>query len=316
MTTSGGQRRSRILGSGDIEVSFEFFPPKSAKMEEGLWSAIRRLEPLRPEFISVTYGAGGSTRERTHSTVSRIVRETMVVPAAHLTCVQATREEVDAVARAYWQAGVRHIVALRGDPPAGPGTKYEPHPDGYANAAALVAGLKRLAKFEISVAAYPEMHPESASAEADIDNLKAKIDAGATRAITQFFFDNAQYLRFLEKARARGIEVPILPGIVPIHNFKQVSGFAARTGASMPAWMARRFEGLDDDPATASLVAAAVAAEQVMDLVDQGIHHFHFYTLNRADLVYAICHLLGLRPSVDGGRLPAGVSPSTSKELA
>ncbi len=309
MTQLSQERRSRVLGTGEIQVSFEFFPPKTAKMEEALWSAIRRLEPMRPEFVSVTYGAGGSTRERTHTTVSRVVRETMVAPAAHLTCVQATRAEVDEVARAYWQAGVRHVVALRGDPPAGPGSRYEPHPGGYANAAELVVGLRRLAKFEISVAAYPEKHPESASNEADIDNLKAKIDAGADRAITQFFFDNAVYLRFLERVRARGITVPVVPGIVPIHNFKQVSGFAARTGASMPDWMAKRFEGLDDDPATAPLVAAAVAAEQVLDLVDHGIRQFHFYTLNRADLVYAICHLLGLRagepspaPALEAGR--------------
>jgi methylenetetrahydrofolate reductase (NADPH) len=292
------ERRSRLLGCGDIIVSFEFFPPKTAKMEETLWSAVRRLEPLQPDFVSVTYGAGGSTRERTHATVSRIVRETMVVPAAHLTCVQAVKAEVDQVARAYWQAGVRHIVALRGDMPAGPGTKYAPHPGGYSNAAELVAGLKRLAKFEISVAAYPEKHPDSPSVEADLDNLKAKIDAGATRAITQFFFENADFLRFLDRVRARGITVPIVPGIVPIHNFKQVAGFAARTGAKMPAWLARRFDGLDDDPGTTHLVAAAVAAEQVLDLVDHGIRQFHFYTLNRADLVYAICHLLGLRPSV------------------
>jgi methylenetetrahydrofolate reductase (NADPH) len=309
LTQLSQERRSRVLGTGEIQVSFEFFPPKTAKMEEALWSAIRRLEPMRPEFVSVTYGAGGSTRERTHTTVSRVVRETMVAPAAHLTCVQATRAEVDEVARAYWQAGVRHVVALRGDPPAGPGSRYEPHPGGYANAAELVVGLRRLAKFEISVAAYPEKHPESASNEADIDNLKAKIDAGADRAITQFFFDNAVYLRFLERVRARGITVPVVPGIVPIHNFKQVSGFAARTGASMPDWMAKRFEGLDDDPATAPLVAAAVAAEQVLDLVDHGIRQFHFYTLNRADLVYAICHLLGLRagepspaPALEAGR--------------
>lgn len=297
MTAPINERRSRLLGSGEIQVSFEFFPPKTAKMEEALWGAIRRLEPMRPEFVSVTYGAGGSTRERTHATVARLVRETMVVPAAHLTCVQATRAEVDEVARGYWQAGVRHVVALRGDPPAGPGTRYEPHPGGYANAADLVGGLRRLAKFEISVAAYPERHPESASVEADIDNLKAKIDAGATRAITQFFFDNGEYLRFLDRARAKGITVPIVPGIVPIHNFTQVASFAARTGARMPDWMARRFEGLEDDQATAPLVAAAVAAEQVLDLVDHGIREFHFYTLNRADLVYAICHLLGLRAS-------------------
>jgi methylenetetrahydrofolate reductase (NADPH) len=296
------ERRSRLIGGGDIVVSFEFFPPKTAKMEETLWAAVRRLEPLQPDFVSVTYGAGGSTRERTHSTVSRIVRETMVVPAAHLTCVQAVKSEVEAVARAYWQAGVRHIVALRGDMPAGPGTRYAPHPGGYANAAELVAGLKRLAKFEISVAAYPEKHPESPSVAADIDNLKAKIDAGADRAITQFFFDNADFLRFLERARAKGIAVPVVPGIVPIHNFKQVAGFAARTGAKVPSWLARRFEGLDDDPASTHLVAAAVAAEQVLDLVDHGIRQFHFYTLNRADLVYAICHLLGLRPKAAPAR--------------
>jgi methylenetetrahydrofolate reductase (NADPH) len=265
-------------------------------MEETLWTSIRRLEPMRPDFVSVTYGAGGSTRERTHTTVSRIVRETMVIPAAHLTCVEATCREVDDVARAYWQAGIRHIVALRGDAIAGPGTKFVPHPDGYQNAADLVGGLKRLAKFEISVAAYPEKHPDSPSVEADIDNLKAKIDAGATRAITQFFFDNDLYRAYVDRVRARGITVPIVPGIVPIHNFKQVAGFAARTGATIPDWMARRFDGLDNDPQTSHLVAAAVAAEQVMDLVDHGTRQFHFYTLNRADLVYAVCHLLGLRP--------------------
>jgi len=288
-------KHSRALASGDIRVSFEFFPPKTEKMEEVLWSSIQRLAPLCPEFISVTYGAGGSTRERTHATVSRIVRDTMIVPAAHLTCVEASKAEVNEVARGYWQAGVRHIVALRGDPPAGPGTRYEPTPDGYRNAADLVAGLKRLAKFEISVAAYPEMHPDSPSVAADIDNLKAKIDAGANRAITQFFFDNAVYLRYLERVRAAGIRVPVVPGIVPIHNYKQVAGFAARTGASLPDWLARRFDGLESDPVTAPLIAAAVAAEQVMELVDYGIRDFHFYTLNRADLVYAICHLLGLR---------------------
>lgn len=292
------ERSSRQAHGGDIAVSFEFFPPKNEKMEETLWTSIRRLEPMRPDFVSVTYGAGGSTRERTHATVSRIVRETMVVPAAHLTCVEATRADVDAVARAYWQAGVRHIVALRGDAVGGPGTAFEPHPNGYFNAADLVAGLRRLARFEISVAAYPEKHPDSASVEADIDNLKAKIDAGANRAITQFFFENATFLRYLDRVRAKGITVPIVPGIVPIHNFKQVAGFAARTGAQVPTWLARRFEGLDTDPQTSHLVAAAVAAEQVMDLVDRGIRQFHFYTLNRADLVYAICHLLGLRPVV------------------
>ena len=289
------QRKSRIVGNGDIEVSFEFFPPKTEKMEEALWTAVRRLEPLAPGFVSVTYGAGGSTRERTHNTVARLVRETTLKPAAHLTCVNATRAEVDEVVRGYAAAGVRHIVALRGDPPAGVGTRYQPHPGGYAQASDLVAGIKRIGGFEVSVGGYPEKHPESATFEADIDHLKAKVDAGADRIITQFFFDNTHYLRFLERVRARGIWCPVLPGIVPIHNFKQVSSFGAKTGTTMPAWLARRFEGLDDDPATTHLVAAAVAAEQVLDLVDQGVRQFHFYTLNRADLVYAICHLLGLR---------------------
>jgi methylenetetrahydrofolate reductase (NADPH) len=291
----GNERKSKLLGSGDIVVSFEFFPPKTEKMEETLWSSISRLAPLQPEFVSVTYGAGGSTRERTHATVTRLLRETELKPAAHLTCVDATKEEVDAVARAYWDAGVRHIVALRGDPAQGAGAKYEPHPGGYINAADLVAGLKKIANFEISVAGYPEKHPESASFEADIENLKAKVDAGADRIITQFGFDNAHFLRYVERARAAGIWVPISPGIVPIHNFKQVSGFAKRAGASVPSWLARRFENLEEDSATTHLVAAAVATEQVMDLVDEGIKKFHFYTLNRADLVYAICHLLGLR---------------------
>jgi methylenetetrahydrofolate reductase (NADPH) len=290
------ERKSRLLGTDEIDVSFEFFPPKTEKMEAALWAAIERLAPLRPEFVSVTYGAGGSTRERTHATVARIVRETDLKPAAHLTCVAATKDEVDAVARAYWDVGVRHIVALRGDPVGGPGTKYEPHPGGYINAADLVGGLKKVADFEISVAGYPEKHPESPSLAADMDNLKAKVDAGADRIITQFGFDNAYYLRFLERARAAGIWVPITPGIVPIHNFKQVAAFAARAGASMPSWLARRFDGLENDPATSHLVAAAEATEQVMDLVDEGVKKFHFYTLNRADLVYAICHLLGLRP--------------------
>lgn len=289
------ERKSKLLGAGDIVVSFEFFPPKTEKMEETLWSAISRLAPLRPEFVSVTYGAGGSTRERTHATVTRLLKETELKPAAHLTCVDATKEEVDAVAKQYWNEGVRHIVALRGDPVQGTGAKYEPHSGGYENAADLVAGLKRIADFEISVAGYPEKHPESPTIEADLDNLKAKVDAGADRIITQFGFDNTQFLRYLERARAAGIWVPISPGIVPIHNFKQVAGFAKRAGASVPSWLARRFEGLEDDSATTHLVAAAVATEQVMDLVDEGIKKFHFYTLNRADLVYAICHLLGLR---------------------
>ncbi|MFN3868082.1 MAG: methylenetetrahydrofolate reductase [NAD(P)H] [Hyphomicrobiaceae bacterium] len=290
------ERKSRLLASGDIDVSFEFFPPKNEKMEASLWAAIERLAPLAPEFVSVTYGAGGSTRERTHATVARIVKETALRPAAHLTCVDATKADVDAVARDYWAAGVRHIVALRGDPASGVGQKYVPHPGGYANAAELVAGLKKIANFEVSVGGYPEKHPESPTIAADIDNLKAKVDAGADRIITQFAFDNAHFLRFLERARAAGIWIPITPGIVPIHNFRQVAGFAIRTGATVPAWLARRFEGLEDDPATQQLVASAVATEQALELVEHGIKKFHFYTLNRADLVYAICHLLGLRP--------------------
>jgi len=291
------EHRSRFLGRGAIDVSFEFFPPKTAAMEETLWRSIRRLEPLRPSYVSVTYGAGGSTRERTHATVARILRETTLKPAAHLTCIAATKAELDEVIRDYWDLGVRHIVSLRGDPPGGVGDRYTPTPDGYVNAADLTVGIKKIAPFEISVACYPEKHPESPSVEADIDMLKAKIDAGATTAITQFFFDNDVYFRFIDRARARGITVPIVPGLIPIHNFKQVAGFAAKSGASVTEWIGHRFEGLDEDQETRHLVAAAVAAEQVLGLVDQGITEFHFYTLNRADLVYAICHLLGLRPA-------------------
>ena len=278
-----------------IEVSFEFFPPNTEKMEARLWSAVERLAPLAPRFVSVTYGAGGSTRARTHATVERIRRETDLEPAAHLTCVGASRSEVDEVARRYHAAGIHHIVALRGDPPEGD-THYQPHPDGYPHAADLVAGLARIADFEISVAAYPEVHPEALNAAADLDNLKRKIDAGASRAITQFFFDNADYLRFIDKARAEGITVPIVPGILPVTNFRTVARFAAMCGANIPAWLASQFEGLDDDPETRKLVAASVAAEQCRTLQAAGIDEFHFYTLNRADLTYAICHILGLRP--------------------
>lgn len=290
------ERKSRLLGEGEIDVSFEFFPPKTDAMEETLWKSIRRLEPMHPEFVSVTYGAGGSTRERTHNTVARIVKETSLKPAAHLTCVDATMAEVNEVAQAYWAAGVRHIVALRGDPAAGVGESYAPTPGGYANAAELTKGLKEIAPFEISVAGYPEMHPESGSEETDLDNLKAKIDNGADRIITQFVFDQELYLRYLERVRAAGIWVPVTPGIIPIHNFPQVANFAGRTGASIPAWLRRRFEGLENDSTTTHLVAAAVATEQVMLLADHGVKQFHFYTLNRADLVYAICHMLGIRP--------------------
>jgi methylenetetrahydrofolate reductase (NADPH) len=292
-------RTSRFTGTDtapNIRVSFEFFPPKSAEMEQTLWEAIARLAPLQPNFVSVTYGAGGSTRERTHATVKRILAETMMTPAAHLTCVAATRAEVDAVIDAYAQAGVRHIVALRGDPLGGVGDRFAPHPGGYRNAADLVGGIKRIADIEVSVSAYPEKHPDSADVAADIDMLKAKVDAGASRAITQFFFENSLYFRYLDRVRKAGIDIPIVPGILPVQNFKQTKNFAARTGASVPDWLAHRFDGLDDDPATRKLIAAAVAAEQVLDLVDHGVTNFHFYTMNRADLAYAVCHLLGLRP--------------------
>ena len=280
-----------------LRVSFEFFPPKTEEMERTLWDSIARLAPVGPSFVSVTYGAGGSTRERTHATVKRILSETSLVPAAHLTCVDATRSEVDEVVRTYHAAGVRHIVALRGDPAAGIGAAYQPHPGGYAYACDLVAGIRKLGDFEISVAAFPEKHPESASFDQDLDALKRKIDAGASRAMTQFFFENDLYFRFLDRVRARGIDIPIVPGVLPVQNFKQAKNFAERTGASVPRWLAERFEGLDDDIATRRLVAAAVAAEQVLDLVARGVSDFHFYTMNRAELVFAICHLLGLRPA-------------------
>ncbi|GGK26011.1 methylenetetrahydrofolate reductase [NAD(P)H] [Salinarimonas ramus] len=280
-----------------IDVSFEFFPPKTEEMDRTLWSSIERLAPLAPRFVSVTYGAGGSTRERTHATVARIVRETSLEPAAHLTCVAATREEVDEVVRGYWEAGVRHIVALRGDPIGGPGTAYEAHPGGYAQACDLVAGIRRIADFEVSVSAYPEKHPEATSFDADVEALKKKVDAGATRAITQFFFDNEIYYRYVDRVRAAGIDIPIVPGIVPVQNFKQTANFARRTGASVPNWLAKRFEGLDDDVETRKLVAAAVACEQVTDLREHGVSEFHIYTMNRAELAYAICHMLGLRPA-------------------
>jgi methylenetetrahydrofolate reductase (NADPH) len=287
--------RASRQGTRPIKVSFEFFPPKTAEMEATLWASITRLAPLSPSFVSVTYGAGGSTRERTHATVARLVRETHLKPAAHLTCVAAAKQEVDEVVHSYWEAGVRHVVALRGDPAGGIGTAYEPHPGGYERTCDLVAAIKRAGQFEVSVSAYPEKHPEAASLDADIDVLKAKVDCGADRAITQFFFDNDVYFRYLDRVRARGIDIPIVPGIVPVQNFKQTANFAAKTGASVPEWLAARFQGLDDDVETRRLIAAAVAAEQVIDLVDQGVSEFHFYTMNRADLVYAICHLLGLR---------------------
>jgi methylenetetrahydrofolate reductase (NADPH) len=279
----------------NVEVSFEFFPPSTDKAADTLWASIKRLAPLNPAYVSVTYGAGGTTRERTHATVARIRQETNLEPAAHLTCVDASRAEIDDIARSYWDAGVKHIVALRGDSPDVTG-RYEPHPDGYAYASDLVAGLKKVADFRISVAAYPEPHPDAVSAEADLDNLKRKIDAGATEAITQFFFDVDTYLRFLDRARAAGISVPIIPGILPVTNFTQVAKFSAKTGASVPTWMADLFEGLENEPDTRKLVAASMAAEQCRVLHANGVNQFHFYTMNRADLCFAICHILGVRP--------------------
>jgi len=278
-----------------IEVSFEFSPPRTADMEASLWRAIRSLAPLRPRFVSVTYGAGGGTRERTHATVQRILHETDLEPAAHLTCVEASRAEVNAVVQAYRAIGVRHIVALRGDPPEGSAC-FTPHPEGYRNAEELVRGIRTIADFEISVAAYPEVHPEALSPQADLDNLKRKLGAGASRAITQFFFDPEVYLRFVDRARAAGIGAPIVPGILPVTNFKRVREFARKCGASVPPWLAELFDGLDDDPTTRNLVAAWVAAEQCRKLQEHGVREFHFYTLNRAELTRSICHILGVRP--------------------
>lgn len=280
--------------AGDAAVSFEFFPPKTEAMEATMWDAVKTLEPLAPRFVSVTYGAGGTTRDRTHATVARIQRETSIDAAAHLTCVEATRDEIDEVARGYWAAGVRHIVALRGDMPT-PDTPYAPHAGGYENAAALVAGLKKLHPFDISVAAYPECHPESGGHDADLDNLKRKLDAGANRAITQFFFSPEAYFRFRDRAAAAGITAEIVPGILPVSNVAQTRKFAAMCGAEIPDWMGRLFEGLDARPAARQLVAATIAAELCRKLYAGGVREFHFYTLNRAELSYAICHLLGIR---------------------
>jgi methylenetetrahydrofolate reductase (NADPH) len=278
-------------------ISFEFFPPKTGEMERSLWDTINRLAPLAPNFVSVTYGAGGSTRERTHSTITRILAETHLTPAAHLTCVGAARGEIDEIVDRYHDVGVRHIVALRGDPPGGIGTAYTTHPDGHRSSAELVAGIKRRhGDIEISVSAYPEKHPESPDFDADIDVLQAKVDAGATRAITQVFFDNDLYFRYLDRVRARGITIPIVPGIMPMHNFKQARSFVTRAGTTVPDWLAAKFDGLDDDAETRKLVAATVAASQVQKLAKHGVDTFHFYTMNRADLVFAISHLLGIRP--------------------
>lgn len=276
------------------QVSFEFFPPKSHEMEEKLWASIEQLAPLKPRYVSVTYGAGGTTRERTHATIARILKETSLKPAAHLTCVGASRQEIDAVAKSYWDIGVKHIVALRGDLP-GNTKPYIPHPEGYAYADDLVRGLKRIADFEISVAAYPDMHPDAISPEADLEHLKRKLDAGANQAITQFFFDTDTYLRFLEKARKAGITAPIIPGILPVSNVTQTLKFSGQCGTPIPAWMVEMFNGLDDDPTTRTLVSATVAVEQCRILQQAGINEFHFYTLNRSELTVAICHILGIR---------------------
>ena len=280
---------------GDVAISFEFFPPKTEGMEKTLWESVETLTPLAPRFVSVTYGAGGSTRERTHATVARIARDTPIPAAAHLTCVNASRAEIDAIADDYWQAGVRHIVALRGDPPA-KDARFEARPDGYATSAELVAGLKRCHDFEISVGVYPEVHPEAASASADLDALKAKLDAGATRGISQFFFEPDTFLRFRDRVAAAGISAEIVPGILPVTNFANLQRMAAPCGTDVPPWMAHLFAGLDDKPAARQLVAATIAAELCRRLYAGGVRHFHFYTLNRAELAYAICHMLGVRP--------------------
>jgi methylenetetrahydrofolate reductase (NADPH) len=293
----------------EITASFEFFPPNDAQMEATLWRSVQRLAPLAPRFVSVTYGADGSTRERTHKLITRIQRETRLTGAPHLTCIGAPRHEILGIARQYWDEGVRHIVALRGDPPRD-AASYVPHADGFAYAADLVTGLKSVADFDISVAAYPEMHPEAASPKFDLDNLKRKIDAGASRAITQFFYDTDAFLRFRDQCAAAGISATIVPGVLPITRFPQVCSFAARCGASIPAWMHKRFAGLDDDAETRRLIAAAVAIEQVQMLVRHGVREFHFYTLNRAELTYAICHALGVRPAGDAqaGRALSGAT--------
>jgi methylenetetrahydrofolate reductase (NADPH) len=302
LVDSNAAARPLLLQPSGLKVSFEFFPPKTEKMNEVLWQSIRRLAPLNPAFVSVTYGAGGTTRERTHAVVTQIQAEAGIQAAAHLTCVAATREEIDAVARDYWAAGIRHIVALRGDPPPAAdgsgglgGRGYTPHPGGYAYAADLVEGLKRVADFEISVACFPETHPEAESAAIDLDNLARKIDAGASRAISQFFFDPDAFLRFRDRVAARGISAPIVPGIMPILNFAKAVEMGQRCNCSVPAWMSDLFDGLDSHPETRQLVAATVAVEMCRALEREGVKDFHFYTLNRAELTVAICHMLGIR---------------------
>jgi methylenetetrahydrofolate reductase (NADPH) len=292
--TAISNRRSHQAAPSPITASFEFFPPKSDKMGETLWQTVQRLAPLSPSFVSVTYGAGGSTRERTHRTVERILKETDLAPAAHLTCVGAARSEIDTIIKDYWDMGVRHLVALRGDPLDGIGSRYVAHPEGYAYASDLVEGVKKIANFDVSVSGYPERHPESSNWQTEIDNLKRKVDAGADRIITQYFFDNDMFDDYLDRIAAAGINIPVIPGILPIHNFEQTMVFSAKCGTSIPQWLARRFAGLSNDPETRKLVGVSVACEQVMDLVDRGINDFHFYTMNRADLTFAICHMLGM----------------------
>jgi methylenetetrahydrofolate reductase (NADPH) len=292
----GGSGEFPARGPQRLKVSFEFSPPKTEAAERTLWETVTRLTPLQPVFFSVTYGAGGSTRQRTHETVARLKKETGIEAAAHLTCVAATQGEINDIARSYWDAGIRHIVALRGDPPAGSGGKYSPHSGGYANAAALVAGLRKIAGFEISVAGYPEKHPDSQDAKADLDNLKRKVDAGANRCITQFFFECDDFLRFRDAATAAGIHVPIVPGIMPVSNFQGIVKMAGMCGSKVPTWLAAMFEGLDDDVETRRMIAASVAGDLCRRLQGEGVDQFHFYTLNRADLTFALCHMLGVRP--------------------
>ena len=295
-TTGTGAAEFPARAPQRLEVSFEFSPPKTEAAERTLWETVNRLTPLHPTFFSVTYGAGGSTRQRTHETVARLKKDTGIDAAAHLTCVAATQGEIDDVARAYWDAGIRHIVALRGDPPGGMGGKYSVHPGGYENAAGLVKGLKKIGDFQISVAGYPEKHPDSADAKADLENLKRKVDAGADRCITQFFFEPDDFLRFRDNAAAAGIGVPIVPGIMPVSNFQGISKMAALCGSKVPAWLAEMFQGLEDDVETRRMIAATVAGDLCRRLHAEGVDQFHFYTLNRADLTFAICHLLGVRP--------------------
>jgi methylenetetrahydrofolate reductase (NADPH) len=302
---------SSFATGAPVKVSFEFFPPGDAAMEAMLWKSVERLAPLGPRFVSVTYGADGSTRERTHNLVTRIQRETSLVGAPHLTCVGASRGEILDIARKYWDQGIRHLVALRGDPPQGQ-AGWQPHPDGFPYASDLVAGLTSVANFDISVAAYPEKHPEAPSPKFDLDNLKRKIDAGASRAITQFFYDTDVFLRFRDRCAAAAIHAPIVPGILPVTRFPQVVRFAQRCGASIPDWLKERFRGLDEDHDTRRLIAASVAIEQVHELAHQGVRDFHFYTLNRAELTYAICHALSIRPTTQQSRPEAALEGATA----